>query len=219
MKFSFASIVAVLAASAVALPTSESPSMEARTALEARATTCSKAATDKLIFKVSMKTFQKARKSKNPSKCVWKNDGCSWSPDKPSGFNFLPSCQRHDFGYRNTKKQKRFTKAMKKKVDNQFKKDLYKYCSQFSGIWSYKGVQCRRTADVYVAAVRKFGKRENEQEERSIVVEDFQFTKRDESVLDIEVDADIPGQEIPDVLPENDDGLDVDDLDAFLGDE
>ena len=93
---------------------------------------------------------------------------------------------------------------MKKRVDDNFKKDLYKYCSGFSGIWSYKGVECRRIADLYVAAVRKFGKREDVPG----------FSKREGSVLDIELDDDIEGQEIPPVL--EDDGIEVDDLEAYL---
>lgn len=217
MKFSLYAIVAILAASTSvsALPTySESPEMIARTALESRAKTCTKASVDKLLFKVSIKSFQKARKAKNPSKCVWKTDNCSYSPDKPDGYNFIPSCQRHDFGYRNTKKQKRFTKAMKKKIDNNFKKDLYHYCAQFSGLSSWKGVECRRLADVYVAAVRKYGKRDEVDE-----LDGVTFTKTEDNIFDIELDADIPGQDIPDVLPDEAEGEEVEDLDAYLGEE
>lgn len=203
MKFSLISAAMVaLAATGTALPTTESPATAARAVLENRATTCTNAATDKLLFKASMTTFQKARKAKNPSKCNWSSDKCSWSPDKPDGYDFIPSCERHDFGYRNTKAQKRFTKAMKKKVDDNFKKDLYKYCSQFSGLSSWKGVECRRIADTYVYFVRKLGKRE-----------DAGFTKDEGSVLDIEVDEDIPGQKIPEI---EENGEDVDDLDLWF---
>ena len=217
MKFSVVSaIVGFLAVTGAALPTTDSPAHVARSALETRATTCSKGATDKLIFKASMKTFQKARKAKNPSKCNWSSDGCSWSPDKPRGYNFVPSCQRHDFGYRNTKKQKRFTKAMKKRIDGNFKKDLYKYCSRFSGWSSWKGVECRRIADTYYAAVRKFGKRDEEGNaipENVVEVDDQTFTIDEGSIFDIEVDADIEGQEIPEVQEE---GEDIDDLNAWF---
>ncbi|KAJ6780330.1 hypothetical protein PWT90_05327 [Aphanocladium album] len=212
MKFSLISAtVALLAATGAALPTTDSPANVARAVLENRATTCSKAATDKLLFKASMTTFQKARKAKNPSKCNWSSDGCSWSPDKPDGYNFLPSCQRHDFGYRNTKKQKRFTKAMKKRVDDNFKKDLYHYCARFSGLSSWKGVECRRLADTYVYFVRKHGKRD---ESNVAEGQDAGFTKDEGSVLDIELDADIEGQEIPEI---EENGEDVEDLDAWFG--
>ncbi|OAA69506.1 Phospholipase A2 [Cordyceps fumosorosea ARSEF 2679] len=215
------SLLAVLAATgAAALPTSDSPAHAARAALESRATTCSVAATDKLIFKASMATFQKARRDKNPSKCNWSSDKCSWSPDKPAGFNFVPSCERHDFGYRNTKSQGRFTKAMKTRVDDNFKKDLYNYCAQFSGLASLKGVECRRIADTYVFFVRKFGKRDvpiesaEEEQAAAAAAADEGFTKNEGSVLDIELDDDIEGQVIPEIEEK---GEDVDDLDAWFG--
>ncbi|KAF5865966.1 hypothetical protein ETB97_001544 [Aspergillus alliaceus] len=219
MKNIFVATLGLFAAVSSALPYTTPVNDNPISALQARATTCSAKATDNLIFKVSMKTFQKARKAKNPSKCNWSSDNCSKSPDKPDGYNFIPSCQRHDFGYRNTKKQKRFTKAMKKRIDDNFKKDLYKYCSQFSGWSSWKGVECRRLADIYYAAVRKFGKRDEELEFDPEV--EVELEKRDD-VADVvpdefdgfdgsEVDPDIEGQVIPDVL-END-GVDLDNLD------
>ncbi|OAQ61468.1 phospholipase A2 [Pochonia chlamydosporia 170] len=173
----FITTAVVFAVAASALPTA-SPA-EALWQLENRATTCTNAATDNLIFTVSIDSFEKSRNAKDPSACDWSSDNCSWSPDKPDGFNFIPSCHRHDFGYRNTKAQKRFTTDMKTRIDDNFKKDLYKYCSQFSGIWSYKGVECRRIADIYVAFVRKLGKRVGEERE---------FTARETSILDIQLD-------------------------------
>ncbi|KAA8647964.1 hypothetical protein EYZ11_005669 [Aspergillus tanneri] len=216
MKNVFVTTLALFAAVSSALPYT-TPVDNPISTLQARAKTCSVKATNNLIFKVSMKTFQKARKAKNPSKCNWSSDNCSKSPDKPDGYNFIPSCQRHDFGYRNTKKQKRFTKAMKKRIDDNFKKDLYKYCSQFSGWSSWKGVECRRLADIYYAAVRKFGKREWELE----FDDEPKFEKRDDAADDAqpdefdgfdgsELDADIEGQEIPEVL--EDDGADLENL-------
>ncbi|KAF7597171.1 hypothetical protein BBP40_009510 [Aspergillus hancockii] len=216
MKSIFVTTLALFAAVGSALPYATPVDANPIASLQARATTCSVKATNNLIFKVSMKTFQKARKAKNPSKCNWASDNCSKSPDKPDGYNFIPSCQRHDFGYRNTKKQKRFTKAMKKRIDDNFKKDLYKYCSQFSGWSSWKGVECRRLADIYHAAVRKFGKRdwelefddEVEIEKREAVAEaqPDEFDNFDGS----EVDPDIEGQELPEVL--EDDGVDLENL-------
>jgi len=79
----------------------------------------------------------------------WSDDGCSWSPDNPFGFKFLPACQRHDFGYRNYKKQSRFNETTRLRIDNNFKADMYFQCA---GSWA-----CNRTADLYYAAVREFG--------------------------------------------------------------
>lgn len=79
----------------------------------------------------------------------WSTDYCSSSPDNPLGFNFTLSCYRHDFGYRNYKKQGRFNETTRLTIDNRFKSDLYTICN---GNWA-----CNRTADVYYAAVRQFG--------------------------------------------------------------
>ncbi|KAM0326246.1 hypothetical protein ACHAQA_006843 [Verticillium albo-atrum] len=206
MKNIFATSVALLAAIASGMPTSSPADTDASitlATLESRAATCSVAAVDNLIFRTTIPAFLKARKAKNPSKCDWRSDGCTSAPDRPSFFDFKPACQRHDYGYRNTKAQRRFTKAMKKRIDDQFKKDLYKYCSGFKGLLALRGVKCRRYADIYYVAVRKFGRRDLED------ATDEAFVKRDEVVESAEeefeefdvddLDADIEGQIIPEV--------------------
>lgn len=125
--------------------------------ISARADECTIALTDQYMFTDSITTFQSHRNSKTPSCFDWSSDNCSSSPDKPAGFNFIPSCQRHDFGYRNTKKQGRHTEPLRKRIDDKFKEDLYAECSQYKGWESAKGVECRRIADVYYAAVRRCG--------------------------------------------------------------
>jgi len=71
----------------------------------APANPCTAAGYDKLMFQDSMATFLAVKKVKNPGCFDWSNDGCSCSPDDFGEFNFLNSCQRHDFGYRKGKKQ------------------------------------------------------------------------------------------------------------------
>lgn len=115
------------------------------------------AKTDTLLLHTSMDAFQAAKAAKSPAYLVWTDDGCSKSPDKPDGYNFLPSCQRHDFGYRNYKKQARLTEPNRKVIDDNLKTDLYHECKRYHGLSSWKGVECRRIADIYHAAVRKFG--------------------------------------------------------------
>lgn len=115
------------------------------------------ATTDTLLFSSSISTFLSAKARRSPSTLNWTDDGCSNSPDKPSGFNFLPSCQRHDFGYRNYKAQARFTDSNRKRIDDNFKNDLYNECNKYTGLESFKGVACRRIADTYYVAVRTFG--------------------------------------------------------------
>ncbi|RPA87404.1 hypothetical protein BJ508DRAFT_320424 [Ascobolus immersus RN42] len=154
------SLLAIIGlAQALTLPFSflhlRSASSEELHQLDARET--AKAATDRLLFKASLTTFTKARNSKKPASLNWASDGCSKAPDKPLGFDFLPRCRRHDFGYRNYKKQKRLSEKNRKKIDDKFKADLYAYCKKFTGLQSYKGVACRRTADIYYKAVRAAG--------------------------------------------------------------
>lgn len=49
---------------------------------------------------------------------------------------------------------------MKKRIDDYFKSDVYKYCSRLV-LSSWKGIECRwlTDADTCHAAVHKFGKR------------------------------------------------------------
>lgn len=115
------------------------------------------ATTDNLLLHTPMPAFQTARNAKNPAYLDWTSDGCTDSPDKPLGYNFLPSCQRHDFGYRNYKAQGRFTEPNRKIIDDNLKADLYNECSKYKGLQALKGVECRGLADVYYDAVREFG--------------------------------------------------------------
>jgi phospholipase A2-like protein len=106
--------------------------------------------TDQYLFSTSLNGFQSVR-AQQPygDQLDWSSDGCSNSPDNPFGFNFVKACYRHDFGYRNYKRQGRFNETTRLSVDNNFKDDLYEICA---GNWA-----CNRTADVYYAAVRQFG--------------------------------------------------------------
>ena len=106
--------------------------------------------TDDYLFSKTLAQFSTI-KAQRPyaDQLDWSDDGCSWSPDNPFGFKFLPACQRHDFGYRNYKKQGRFNETTRLRIDNNFKSDMYFQCA---GNWA-----CNRTADLYYAAVREFG--------------------------------------------------------------
>ncbi|KAJ4360684.1 uncharacterized protein N0V89_001251 [Didymosphaeria variabile] len=139
----FPILIAALVSCVAAAPTQ---SLEVReTAVEA---------TDRLVFKTTLAAFITARNAQNPSTLDWSSDGCSSSPDNPFGFDFLNSCYRHDFGYRNFKAQSRFTDANKLRIDDNFHNDLYNQCDTetFTSI-------CKDLADVYYAAVRAFGKK------------------------------------------------------------
>jgi len=55
-----------------------------------------------------------------------------------------------------------FEVDLKETVNENLTEDLYDICKKFTGLESFKGVECRRIAGVYVAAVTKFGKRKRE---------------------------------------------------------
>ncbi|WP_020674371.1 phospholipase [Amycolatopsis nigrescens] len=106
--------------------------------------------TDDYLFSKSLSEFSQIRDSKPyPDQLDWSSDACSWSPDKPVGFDFKPGCHRHDFGYRNYKKQGRFNDTSKKRIDDNFYSDLKGICGGNSA--------CNGTAWVYYQAVRQFG--------------------------------------------------------------
>ncbi|RZS34764.1 phospholipase A2-like protein [Herbihabitans rhizosphaerae] len=106
--------------------------------------------TDNYLYSKSLSAFQTLRGDKPyANQLDWSSDGCSNSPDNPFGFNLVKACYRHDFGYRNYKKQSRFSEDNRKRIDDNFKKDMYTVCD---GNWA-----CNRFADVYYAAVRQFG--------------------------------------------------------------
>jgi phospholipase A2-like protein len=108
------------------------------------------AVTDNYLFSKTLAQFSALKAQRpNADQLDWSDDGCSWSPDNPFGFKFLPACHRHDFGYRNYKKQGRFNETSRLRIDNNFKSDMYFQCA---GNWA-----CNRTADLYYAAVREFG--------------------------------------------------------------
>ncbi|RPB25583.1 hypothetical protein L211DRAFT_836302 [Terfezia boudieri ATCC MYA-4762] len=111
-------------------------------------------ATDSLLFSVIIASFLSSKAAQSPAGLDWSDNGCSNSPDKPWGFNFLDSCKRHDFGYRNYKAQGRFTETNRLRIDDTFKKDLMNECNKTSRL--KKGL-CQRTADTYYDAVRLFG--------------------------------------------------------------
>ncbi len=109
-----------------------------------------RAVTDDYVFNRSLSQFTQLRgQQPYADQLDWGSDGCSFSPDAPFGFAFLPTCHRHDFGYRNYKRQARFNESTRLSIDNKFRSDMYSVCGSN---WF-----CKRTADTYYYAVRQFG--------------------------------------------------------------
>jgi hypothetical protein len=111
----FLASVLCLAASALALPAYSKTDIT----LVQRQTV--NQVTDQYLYSITLPAFTLRRNARDPPTLIWDSDGCSSSPDNPFGFPFTPACHRHDFGYRNYKKQNRFTDAGKLKIDNNFK--------------------------------------------------------------------------------------------------
>ncbi|AHI00529.1 phospholipase [Kutzneria viridogrisea] len=108
------------------------------------------ATTDSYLFQNSLSSFMSIR-SGHPyaDQLDWSTDVCSHVPDRPLGYDFSNPCIRHDFGYRNYKKQGRFNATTKKSIDDNFRNDMYSVCGSSK--------LCRGTADVYYWGVRKLG--------------------------------------------------------------
>jgi hypothetical protein len=104
----------------------------------------------------SMAAFLTYRKMRYGKPALdWDTDFCSGAPDTALHFDFTNACIRHDFGYRNYKKFKIFTKAARKRIDDRFLADMRAHCATRH---IFIRGSCRQTALLYYAAVRRFGK-------------------------------------------------------------
>ncbi|WP_186403579.1 phospholipase A2 [[Actinomadura] parvosata] len=124
-------------------------------------------ATDYWLFSVSLWAF-KDYKNWGSNSCrrkdlVWKDDGCS-VPKVLGGIavkhykkQFSWPCQRHDFGYRNYRKQRRNTSESRRhRIDKRFKNDMYKYICKPKNWFSERA--CKGAAWSFYQSVDKFGK-------------------------------------------------------------
>ncbi|KAL8366759.1 hypothetical protein RB595_010562 [Gaeumannomyces hyphopodioides] len=112
------------------------------------------AVTNSHCFSLTLPQFTAKRNARDPASLDWTTDDCTLSPENPLGFPFAPACHRHDFGYRNFKKQSRFTESNRLRIDNKFREDLKFQCRPFNFV---KKVLCNALAELYYAAVRAFG--------------------------------------------------------------
>lgn len=111
--------------------------------------------TDEYLFTLSLPRFVDVRADRpHADQLDWSSDSCSWSPDKPFGFEFGSGCDRHDFGYRNYKRQQRFTEEHRHAIDDNFKADMYSSCGPDP---AHGELVCKATANLYYFAVREFG--------------------------------------------------------------
>jgi hypothetical protein len=122
------------------------------------------ARTDYLLFNTSLPKFIKARDaalakpvtaSYIEQQLEWSSDGCSDAPD----FDFVKACRRHDFGYRNYKKQGRWDEEHRAKLDDNFLNDMMDMCDVQDSLTrvGFRKHACCTAARVYWHAVREFG--------------------------------------------------------------
>ncbi|OAL00264.1 hypothetical protein IQ06DRAFT_347645 [Phaeosphaeriaceae sp. SRC1lsM3a] len=114
--------------------------------------------TDEYLFNLALEDFLAVAKVQE-GKILgldWSTNGCSSAPNTPFNFDFLPACIRHDFGYHNYIAQKRCGAENKKRIDKNFKNDLYTQCAVENE--EIKREACESVANVYYASVRVFGK-------------------------------------------------------------
>jgi phospholipase A2-like protein len=84
---------------------------------------------------------------------IWTTDYCTGGPERPAGFDFRLSCQRHDFGYRNYKAFGDF-KPNRARLDQAFYADLKRQCATY--MFVLRPV-CNVLAWTYYQAARRYG--------------------------------------------------------------
>jgi hypothetical protein len=112
-----------------------------------------RAITDEILFSWTIDQFKQAVLRKTPPELVWDRlDGCTGVFD----FGFTDSCNRHDFGFANYRKQNRLCPGPKRKLDDLLCKDMKNYCDR-----KYRGLRktlqrwtCNKAAQTYCAGVR-----------------------------------------------------------------
>lgn len=159
----WALLVAVLVAGLLSVPSAAAAgSKPSRADLRERA--------DYWVEKATVASVQ--RFQKRPPKLVadaylnWTTDGCSVpGGEKTTKYErwFTPSCDRHDFGYRNFGKARssslalRPTRAQKDKIDTKFKSDMLKFCSDPPPSFPFTKTGCKAHAHTFYQAVSRYG--------------------------------------------------------------
>ncbi|RDA83992.1 hypothetical protein CP532_6960 [Ophiocordyceps camponoti-leonardi (nom. inval.)] len=117
--------------------------------------------TDELLFRYTLNEFVLVRRKMPDKANGWcgfldfSSDGCTKSIDNPFNFPFIDACFRHDFGYQNYRRQFRFTVDNKKRIDDNFLKDLVFRCQTVKAKHA-----CIRLAELYHLGVQVYGGRD-----------------------------------------------------------
>lgn len=96
-----------------------------------------------------------AHRTESPNNTFdWSTDLCSWSPDKPFGFDFTGPCRRHDFNYRNFKGTGIFDAGSKATIDSAFSADMKAECATHN---AFTRPACLAAAAIYYEAAKQLG--------------------------------------------------------------
>ena len=86
----------------------------------------------------------------------WSTDGCSAPIVGSEGrtFDFRIPCARHDFAYRNFTALGVLDETLRARIDDQFRRDLYRSCERQVRT---RRVRCVAWAELFVEVVRRVG--------------------------------------------------------------
>ncbi|WP_117213955.1 phospholipase A2, partial [Allorhizocola rhizosphaerae] len=83
----------------------------------------------------------------------WSDNGCSNSPDRPNGWDFVSGCVRHDFGYGNHRAVGMSSEQNRHRIDYTLLWDLHNVCAATGS----DREDCNNWAALYYSMVRQFG--------------------------------------------------------------
>lgn len=112
----------------------------------------------RIAFDLDLNNFtrQRATLTRKHPELDWTTDGCSAPVVGSEGrtFDFRIPCARHDFAYRNFTTLGVLDEALRARIDDQFRKDLYRSCERQLRT---RRIRCVAWAELFVEVVRRVG--------------------------------------------------------------
>jgi hypothetical protein len=112
----------------------------------------------RITFDMDLTAFSRQRTilARKYPRLDWSTDGCSAPVVGSEGrtFNFRIPCARHDFAYRNFTRLGVLDESLRARIDDQFRKDLYRSCERQLRT---RRVRCVAWAEFFVEVVRRVG--------------------------------------------------------------
>ena len=112
----------------------------------------------RIAFDLDLNTFARQRSTlaRSHPELDWTTDGCSAPVVGSEGrtFDFRIPCARHDFAYRNFTALGILDETLRARIDDQFRKDLYRSCERQLRT---RRIRCVAWAELFVEVVRRVG--------------------------------------------------------------